>query len=632
MINIKLNRNKIRFIIVFVLLGTLSLYFWLASKNFEDEKLADALKSSQSFSAMLATQIKSQFLKNISTTESIFKDFSQSQKFSNTSVNSFKELENIESIAVLKVDFERKVSFSLISFLEKNPNDVSSFIYKQGANFEKLLEEIKNNDQILRNPFNDDRVLFLQKNFNKNSSDLNYISMALFKWPEIEEIFYNRMESKNIFLCSKNGKIIFGPPSFRGQNISKILNLKNQGKDEFEKNGISSLSSYMDEEHLVTTSRIGFGDVYLLTVLSKKEIIKSLKVSTQKSFLFFAILFCLIILTTLIHSDSLFKSIDFIFETKTRILKQDLKKEILKSNHFEQTINLSNSLNPSLLGSISSNSNRRLTHMNTDPSKGIHQLSCHSDSTTDLTMVHQLQEKIFPQAMGSLGNISLHGFFEGANRVNQDWWHCSNLGSTLIFWIGQLPGKGIESAIIASAIKSAISIIERLQTTPSTAMQILNRSIYDVTKGYSEVSFFIASYDMIRKEITYSNASHVPPFLIRGCRIFNRARDFVPLNRIQDPKLGKLRDICFKEECTNFGPGDSLFLYTEGMRNIRNFENGKWGTKVFETNLIESFKGQFQIKDSLEIFLKAVKSSRGMVPLNQDITFCVIRNEESIFG
>jgi hypothetical protein len=86
----------------------------------------------------------------------------------------------------------------------------------------------------------------------------------------------------------------------------------------------------------------------------------------------------------------------------------------------------------------------------------------------------------------------------------------------LVLAIGDVAGKGISAALLMASIQSIVRT-QLAAGMPSTARLIaqLNRQLYANTAPEKYATFFLGAYDVRSRILTYTNAGHLQPPLLR---------------------------------------------------------------------------------------------------------------------
>jgi sigma-B regulation protein RsbU (phosphoserine phosphatase) len=194
----------------------------------------------------------------------------------------------------------------------------------------------------------------------------------------------------------------------------------------------------------------------------------------------------------------------------------------------------------------------------------------------------------------------------------------------VFLWIGDATGHGAPAALITSAAKSAASVLETLDFSAAKCMEFLNKSIYDVAKGKMMMTFFIACYDSVTGELSYANASHESPFLIQRAKgSLLKKKDLIPLNEVNNPRLGQARDTHYKQAKIHLNPGDRILFYTDGIPDIENLQKKSWGEREFIKSILQANQ-ESAVQTSVQTMVAQFKEFRKNAPLKDDITFFMV--------
>ncbi|MCX8112562.1 MAG: serine/threonine-protein phosphatase [Bacteroidia bacterium] len=136
----------------------------------------------------------------------------------------------------------------------------------------------------------------------------------------------------------------------------------------------------------------------------------------------------------------------------------------------------------------------------------------------------------------------------------------------ILFYIGDVSGKGVSAAIVMSNVQGQIRTLAELNTPLPRLLNQLHRrllQLYGEEDGF--VTLFIGEL-IIEPEgkslLRYLNAGHQPAFLLRGGQVINLPATHTVLG------LALLDEVIASEaepQCVSLYPGDALFAYTDGL-------------------------------------------------------------------
>jgi sigma-B regulation protein RsbU (phosphoserine phosphatase) len=241
----------------------------------------------------------------------------------------------------------------------------------------------------------------------------------------------------------------------------------------------------------------------------------------------------------------------------------------------------------------------------------------------ELSTARLVQERLFLPPIANFGNSSIAGHYEPATECGGDWWHYCMMKDKLFLWIGDVTGHGVPSALVVSAINSAVSTISGSPMTPAQALTLLNRIVFATAKSHLAMTFFIASIDFKTLECTYASAAHEPAILLRHGKETFTVKDIELLESEPGFPLGITGDRVFTEQKVQLGRGDRLFLYTDGLRDVTSPSGSKWENLRFYRTLAPLATEFRKAEDLVYGVTREIDKFREGTPLIDDVTFAV---------
>jgi serine phosphatase RsbU (regulator of sigma subunit) len=141
--------------------------------------------------------------------------------------------------------------------------------------------------------------------------------------------------------------------------------------------------------------------------------------------------------------------------------------------------------------------------------------------------------------------------------------------------IADVAGKGMPAALLMSSLQAALQPLIGQNLPPAELCHRLNRILCDLTPVGKFISFFYGVLDSFASRLTYCNAGHNPPLLIRedGTSTELRAEGAV---------LGQFPSWLYQQSELQMSGGDRLLLFTDGLVEACNQDEEFFG----EQNLI----------------------------------------------
>ncbi len=141
----------------------------------------------------------------------------------------------------------------------------------------------------------------------------------------------------------------------------------------------------------------------------------------------------------------------------------------------------------------------------------------------EIEIAREVQERLFPQVYPNLPGIDLAGFCRPAQAVGGDYYDFFILPphrgdeERLALALGDISGKGISAALLMASLRASLRSAAQLQPGDlATLMRHVNRLVYESSTTNRYATFFYAELDPETRVLTYVNAGHNPPLILRG--------------------------------------------------------------------------------------------------------------------
>jgi sigma-B regulation protein RsbU (phosphoserine phosphatase) len=242
---------------------------------------------------------------------------------------------------------------------------------------------------------------------------------------------------------------------------------------------------------------------------------------------------------------------------------------------------------------------------------------------SELEIAREVQNQLFPKDVPFTQTLELKGVCSPARMVSGDYYDFMSVSEgVLAFAIGDVAGKGISAALLMATIQSTmrtqLSTLNGSRLDPlSTAVMVsnLNKQLYATTALEKYATFYFALYDESTHALTYTNAGHLPPFLLRGGDI--QTMDST------GTVVGAFPFASYEEKTVLLEHGDILLAYTDGITEPENVYG-----EVFGEDRLKDLLIKYAHADSSEIIartMEAVVYWTGSSELQDDMTIVVAR-------
>jgi phosphoserine phosphatase RsbU/P len=242
---------------------------------------------------------------------------------------------------------------------------------------------------------------------------------------------------------------------------------------------------------------------------------------------------------------------------------------------------------------------------------------------SELAIAREVQNQLFPKDVPFTKTLELKGVCHPARMVSGDYYDFMPLPhDSLAFAIGDVAGKGISAALLMATIQSTM----RTQLSGSnngsghlhsTAYMVanLNRLLYATTAPEKYATFYFAMYNEAEHTLTYTNAGHLSPMLVRDGNL--------TLLEPTGTVVGAFAVAKYEEKTVKLEHGDMLVAYTDGIVEPENAYGEMFGEERLQDLLVK-----YARTDSSEIIARAMEAVvqwTGEGELQDDMTMVVAR-------
>jgi serine phosphatase RsbU (regulator of sigma subunit) len=185
-------------------------------------------------------------------------------------------------------------------------------------------------------------------------------------------------------------------------------------------------------------------------------------------------------------------------------------------------------------------------------------LRMNQQMTRDLQIARRVQEALVPQRAFTSPRIEIRSAYIPSEVLSGDFYDYFTVDDFMYLFVADVSGHGLPSAILVSLLKSYIHTEAANDRSLADFMARLNDFLFSVSLPTQFATAALFRIDAGR-ELVYANAAH-PPFLLHE-------RQSGKTIVIEQPSnlLGALPSMQFEECRIKVAPGDTLFVYTDGL-------------------------------------------------------------------
>ncbi len=237
---------------------------------------------------------------------------------------------------------------------------------------------------------------------------------------------------------------------------------------------------------------------------------------------------------------------------------------------------------------------------------------------TARTIQHLLVPRIFPPFPERI-EFDLHAQMTSARAVGGDFFDFFLVDDDHIgVVIGDVSGKGIPAALYMALTRMQVKTTAIQGMSPAACFLDVNRVLVRERVNAMFATCFYGLLNLRTGELRYCSAGHNPPYILRT------GRNVVePLSEVGGIPLGLFDGMGYLDSTAHLYPGDSLFLYTDGVSEAQNIAKDDFSDERVIASLTHS--PATTCRDLIAEMTQQVAAFTDGAPQSDDITMLALR-------
>ncbi|MBR2835693.1 MAG: SpoIIE family protein phosphatase [Coriobacteriales bacterium] len=189
----------------------------------------------------------------------------------------------------------------------------------------------------------------------------------------------------------------------------------------------------------------------------------------------------------------------------------------------------------------------------------------------------------------------------------------------VVIVMGDVSGKGVEAAAMASLVKTAVAAYAWENLDPASMITSLNKLFLNFSRLETFASMVVVSFDLIHHQAIYCSAGHPPAMIIHK---HGGSPSTLELLTVQSPIVGAFEDLEYHNGGFTFAKDDIVYLYTDGTTEARSREGDFFGEDLLRESLLKA--SSKDVKIIPQIILSEIQQFSGY-DLHDDIAMVAAR-------
>ena len=241
---------------------------------------------------------------------------------------------------------------------------------------------------------------------------------------------------------------------------------------------------------------------------------------------------------------------------------------------------------------------------------------------TDLAVANEIQQailpRVFPPFPDIADSIDIAATMTPAKDVGGDFYDFFRIDENRVgFVIADVSGKGIPAAIFMAVSRTLIRATGIRGGSPAECITYSNKLLSNESVDCMFVTVFYGILDVQSGEVTYCNAGHNPPYVLKE----NGKVEALPMSK--DPMVGAIEGIEYHNEKLQLEKNDALILFTDGVSEAMSTLFEEYGDERL-VNVLQVVPSH-NCRDIINVVMIDVSSFTQGAEQSDDITMLTIK-------
>lgn len=197
----------------------------------------------------------------------------------------------------------------------------------------------------------------------------------------------------------------------------------------------------------------------------------------------------------------------------------------------------------------------------------------------EMALASATQARFYPSAVTGMATLEASGACRAAREVGGDYYDFIPLGKgRTALAVGDVSGKGLFAGLLMAGLQGRLqALAPRYQDDLVPLFDELNRAMFRIADHHRYATLFYGVYEEPAGRLTYINAGHPAPLLLRGTAASSEGLPGTTALAPTGTVVGLLPEPRFAQETTRLYSGDSLLIFSDGLIETRNPQGAELG-------------------------------------------------------
>ncbi|MFO8182740.1 MAG: GAF domain-containing SpoIIE family protein phosphatase [Candidatus Aegiribacteria sp.] len=238
-----------------------------------------------------------------------------------------------------------------------------------------------------------------------------------------------------------------------------------------------------------------------------------------------------------------------------------------------------------------------------------------------LSVARRIQQGLLPGEIPRIPGLEIRALIRFCLDVAGDYYDVMPLkDGRVTIAVADVAGKGVGPALLMANLQASLRTTRDMGISLAESAARMNSLIYDNTPSELFITFFMACVDPQTGRVSYVNAGHDPPLLVRSSGESERLTEGGLL-------FGVAREARYTEGLVSFDPGDTILMYTDGVSEAMNPRGEEFGDRRIEALVRENLDiGPERLLETID---RSVERFHGSSSYSDDFTLLAVRRSSA---
>ncbi|MEN8163656.1 MAG: SpoIIE family protein phosphatase [Acidobacteriota bacterium] len=239
----------------------------------------------------------------------------------------------------------------------------------------------------------------------------------------------------------------------------------------------------------------------------------------------------------------------------------------------------------------------------------------------EVSLARHIQVALLPKSIPQPEGYVIHGGNIPSRGVSGDFYKVIERaeGRECAVLLADVSGKGVAASLLTASLEALSAAPIEEGSAPDTVFSGVSRLLFARTPPEKYATAFLAFLDAISGTIRYVNAGHNPGLVVRA----NGETEWLSST---GPPLGLLPQSNFTAGEVQLQPGDTFFVYTDGITEAENPDEEEFGEqRLLETGVRHRNAALPDLAAAVE---REVETFARGIPFADDRTLVMVRRVE----